>query len=77
MTYSPTGVEATAVELLDSTRTLCLRNCKLYRLRSASVYKYRRSAVGNLHMQLTCDWLPGKRGGEQGRGEIMCDVARS
>ena len=27
-------------------------------------------------MQLTCDWLPGKRGGEQGRGEIMCDVAR-
>ena len=27
-------------------------------------------------MQLTCDWLPGKRGGEQGRGEIMCGVAR-
>ena len=35
MTYSPTGVEATAVELQDSTRTLCRRNCKLYRLRSA------------------------------------------
>ena len=27
-------------------------------------------------MQLTCDWLPGKRGGEQGRGENMCGVAR-
>ena len=27
-------------------------------------------------MQPTCDWLPGKRGGEQGRGEIMCGVAR-
>ena len=27
-------------------------------------------------MQLTCDWLPGKRGGEQGRGEILCGVAR-
>ena len=27
-------------------------------------------------MQLTCDWLPSKRGGEQGRGEIMCGVAR-
>ena len=27
-------------------------------------------------MQLTCDWLPGKRDGEQGRGEIMCGVAR-
>ena len=35
MTYSPTGVEATAVELQDSARTLCRRNCKLYRLRSA------------------------------------------
>ena len=35
MTYSPTGVEATAVELQDSTTTLCRRNCKLYRLRSA------------------------------------------
>ena len=27
-------------------------------------------------MQLICDWLPGKRGGEQSRGEIMCGVAR-
>ena len=27
-------------------------------------------------MQLTCDRLTGKRGGEQGRGEIMCGVAR-
>ena len=35
MNYSPTGVEATAVELQDSTRTLCQQNCKLYRLRSA------------------------------------------
>ena len=35
MTYSPVGVEATAVELQDSARTLCRRNCKLYRLRSA------------------------------------------
>ena len=27
-------------------------------------------------MQLTYDWLPGKRGGKQGRGEIMCGVAK-
>ena len=27
-------------------------------------------------MQLTYDLLPGKRGSEQGRGEIMCGVAR-
>ena len=27
-------------------------------------------------MQLIRDWLPGKRGGEQGRGEIMFGVAR-
>ena len=27
-------------------------------------------------MQLTYDRLPGKRGGEQGRGKIMCGIAR-
>ena len=76
MIYSPTGVKATAVELQDSTRTLCRQNYKLYRLRSLRFTRYRRSAVGNLHMQLTYDWLPGKRGSEQSRGEIMCGVAR-